>query len=163
MAKKRTVVQSTGADELTLAENMAQGASDMDAAALDARAAPTTPKQRLAQAGTMAGYAISSAGVLSMPVGTSANHEWKPAEPTPVDSDPARIPAIPITAARPAWEAEQSANVPGAGDPQNGIVLPATPVTGDPAGPGGPQLQPRYIAWVDVSRDIAQHYPQVEA
>lgn len=156
MAKRKAaIIQSTGADELTREENElldAQGAT-LDAAPL----AASTPGQRLAQAGTMAGYAISSAGVLSMPTGTSTGHEWKPAEPTPV-MDAADIPAIPITAARPAWEAEQSAHPPGGGDPQNGIMLPAAPVPGDTG-----TFQPRYIAWADTSRDIAQHYPWVEA
>lgn len=142
MAKKRAVIPDNG-------NNDPAQASAADVADAAAPLAGSDYLTRAHEGGTLAGYAIGTDGSLSEPTGTTTFHEWKPAEPTPVDPDPADIPAINITAARPAWEAEQSANVPGAGDPQNGVMIPDNSF--------------RYIAWVDTSRDIAQHYPQADA
>jgi hypothetical protein len=51
------------------------------------------------------------------------------------------------SAAKPGVETVESGRVPGAGDPQNGVMTP-------------PGKSP--IAWADTSRDVAQHYPLAE-
>lgn len=52
----------------------------------------------------------------------AASGTWKPAEPTPVMAGP-DIPQIDLASAKPGFETVNSGRVPGAGDPQNGVVL----------------------------------------
>jgi hypothetical protein len=141
MAKKKAVK----ADAAPAAQDAAPAVGAMDPEAL----------ARAMQGGSFAGYVRQETGGFGAGTGTTTYTETKPAEPSGV-VPAGTIAAINITTARPAWEAPNSDQVAGAGDPQNGMLLNGTVGAGE-------GIQPRYIAWVDITRDVAQHYPLVEA
>lgn len=151
---RRKAIQETGDDTLTEAENAQLAAEQGDSGMPDALAAPPDFWTRAQQGACMAGYEIDGTHAVIPPTGmVSTVPETKPAEKTSMPSNGGIVPVY-ANAGRPGTEAPAKvAHAPGAGDPQNGVILPPTK-----AG----QQQAKYISWVDVSKDVAQHYPAVE-